>query len=1313
MSIGTRVAGRFEIERVAGEGGMGTVYQARDLHTGATVALKLLRDHSRRAHDRFVREARAIAQIAHDGIVRYIAHGMDGEQTVYLAMEWIDGGDLASRLDQGCPMTVREALKLARRVAEALGAAHAGGVVHRDVKPANILLPGGRLEDARLVDFGIARISEGTRALTRTGTFMGTPGYMSIEQARGDRDVDARADVFAVGCVLFECLTGRPAFSGETPLALLAKILVDDPMRVSELVAVPKAVDDLVVAALSKNRDDRPRDGNALAEALGGLLALVERNTTADDPPRRTVPPGAITTGEMRLLSVVLAMPIGGATSTTQPAGLAPTMLTLATSDDDRALRTMVTSFGAQFERLADSSIIVTLHSTGAATDQAARAARCALALRAALPACTMALATGRGRLAERWPVGDAIDKAAALVRAGRSASLEGGPGRTAVRVDDVTAGLLDVRFDLTGDAYGLLLGGEVESVDTARTLLGRQTPCVGRERELAALMGLFEECVSESVARAVLIVSEPGIGKSRLRHEFVRRVLERDDATELWLARGDSMHAGSAFSMLSALLRRALGVRSGEPDALRRQKIVARVSRHVRDADQPRVTRFLGELIGAEFPDDGDLALRAARRDAILMGDQMRRSWEDFADADARAQPLLIVLEDLHWGDAPTVSFIDSMLRVLRERSVFVLAIARPEVRTRFPDLWADRRLTQMALDELSRKSSEKLVRAALGSDVAAATVERLVTQAAGNAFYLEELIRAVAAGRVSQLPETVVAMVHARLDALDPHERRLLRAASVFGEVFWAGGVAALVGSSADVPAVVATLESLVDREVLARLGNPRFPGQREYTFRHGLLRQTAYASLTDDDRALAHRLAGEWLQTAGESDAGAIASHFEQGGRRERAVELYERAALQSLEGNAFADVVRQVERAVACGASGEVLGNLRLMQAEANRWNGEYETVRRCAAEAMQLLPHATPRWWRAAREAADACGRLGDSAQLDAIVGEFLRERPEQEPTIEWASASALTAISLLQARGSIRAQPVVESITRAIGTTSSDPGVSAWGHQLRAAEAMFAGDSQTFVEQRTAAADAFERAGDVRNACASRAGQGYGLKQLGQYAEAEGVLRAAAADAERLNLKRVVAPALHNLGLTLARLGDLEQAEPVERAAVDMFVAQNDKRMEGGARHYLAEILALRGDLAGAEREARSAGDLLRTAAIALRPVALAGLARILLMQGRHDDARATANEALALLRSLGRVEEGETLVLVTHAEVLNAVGERDDAIVSVTEARTRVVQRAERIGRAEWRASFLARVPEHAQALALAAQWERAARGE
>jgi predicted ATPase len=513
-----------------------------------------------------------------------------------------------------------------------------------------------------------------------------------------------------------------------------------------------------------------------------------------------------------------------------------------------------------------------------------------------------MALATGQGGRGGRLPAAETIDRAAALLLSGA------GDG---IAIDEVTARLLDARFDVREHGSGYALHGEHELGEGTRTLLGRPTPCVGREVELRTLAQLFEECAEEPARRVVLVTAPPGTGKSRLTQELLRSLQAHGAPVAVWISRGELHRAGSAFNLLAQLLRSACGIQGSEPLDIQRDRLAAHVAAW---PDGRRLAEFLGEIAGTPFPDDDSPPLRAARQDAQLMNEQLRAAFLDFLRAEVEATPVVIVLEDLHWGDDPTVQFLDLALCELHDRPLFVLALARPEVHAVFPNLWAERQLQTLSLKQLGKKASERLVRHVLGEGAERTLVEPLVQLSEGNAFYLEELIRAAAEGQLSDHPETVVAMVQSRLDALDDDARRILRAASVLGEVFWAGAVAHLFGGAEHTAELGTRLAELVRRELIVLRKQGRCPDEAEYMFRHALLREGAYASLTDEDRALGHRLAGEWLEQHGEQDPLALAEHFARGGDSARAALHYLRAAEQAVLGGDATAVLARAKRAL---------------------------------------------------------------------------------------------------------------------------------------------------------------------------------------------------------------------------------------------------------------------------------------------------------------------------------------------------------------------------------------------------------------
>jgi tetratricopeptide (TPR) repeat protein len=286
MQPGDVLARRYVIEREAGRGGMGCVYRARDEHTGGAVALKVLTGPS--GVDRFEGEIHALMTLSHDAIVRYADHGATPDGAPYLVTEWIEGGSLDDRLlERG--LDLDETMALVARLLDALTHLHGRGVVHRDVKPSNVMLPGGQARAAKLVDFGLARV-RGARALTGTGMRLGTTQYMAPEQVLSARHVDGRADVFALGCVMFECITGRRAFAGDDDVGVIARIVLDRAPRVRQHRAdAPSAVDEFVARLLSREVLKRPPSDEAqrelanLRRAIHGV-SLAPRPTAREEP---------------------------------------------------------------------------------------------------------------------------------------------------------------------------------------------------------------------------------------------------------------------------------------------------------------------------------------------------------------------------------------------------------------------------------------------------------------------------------------------------------------------------------------------------------------------------------------------------------------------------------------------------------------------------------------------------------------------------------------------------------------------------------------------------------------------------------------------------------------------------------------------------------------------------------------------------------------------------------------------------------------------------------------------------------------------
>ena len=281
---GAIIGGSLRIEREIGRGAMGVVLEATDTALRRRVAVKVL--HEEAALDpqlraRFAREARALAQLANDHVVRVFAVGELPDGMPYVVMERLTGESLQSRLEKG-RLSVKQGLAYAKQALEALAAAHAAGIIHRDIKPANLFLAEQRNHPAivKVLDFGIAKDLSRSDRLTETGEALGSPAYMSPEQIAGKRDLDARSDVWSFGVTFYELMTGELPFRGTTMAALLSRILnqLPESMRLKRP-DLPEKLDEIVMRCLAK--DPAERYGSA-GEVLSEVVALrgAERGPT-------------------------------------------------------------------------------------------------------------------------------------------------------------------------------------------------------------------------------------------------------------------------------------------------------------------------------------------------------------------------------------------------------------------------------------------------------------------------------------------------------------------------------------------------------------------------------------------------------------------------------------------------------------------------------------------------------------------------------------------------------------------------------------------------------------------------------------------------------------------------------------------------------------------------------------------------------------------------------------------------------------------------------------------------------------------------
>ena len=1186
---------------------MGEVFAATDRRTGARVAVKLVQG-PRVIITRFTREAAVLARIDHPCVVPYVAHGGERD-TAWLAMKWLDGEDLAARLARG-PLDLATTLTLVRGVAKGMSALHSRGVVHRDIKPSNIYLVDGRCDQIKLLDLGIAHLIADRARLTATGAAIGTPAYMSPEQARGDA-VDPRADLYSTGCLLYECLTGETPFHAEHPIAILARMLLDDPPRLADAgVAAPAAIEALLAQLLQKDRALRPADGAALLAAMEGL------DDRALESPARARP--AVSTSELRILSVVIIRSDIDTTETIAPGQLEAL---------EAGLMELAKRHQGCLECLGGSGFVAIFVGASDLGSRALQAAAFACDARSLVGDDTIALATGRAVVDGPLPAGPIIDRALSMCDGD---SLD-------VRVDETSARLLRGRFELAGDGPTFMLRGALTREQPRRTVRGREIRFVGRRREALALTSSLESCVEESLATTILVVGDAGTGKSRLIREFLTTIRRHPDIATIYVGAGDVVGGGAAFGLIARALQSRAGV---DIDTSVFDLVSARLAETQSRAEATRRAALLAGLVRGEADQDLDPAAREVREDPVLLGDAIADAWRALLAADCRHGAVIIVLEDIHWGDRASVTLIDGALRVLSDSPIFLLASARPEVAERFPRLWAARGVQELRLRALSERVASRLVRQMLGSSGDDELVAELVARGGGNPLFLEELVRALDldAPFAVGIPDSVLALVHMRFDSASEPARRCLRAASIFGEAFSIPGLRPILG---DEERLEEWIDELVEHEFIVA----RRRGTGEYAFVHALIRDAAYASLPDADRVAAHLEVGAWLAAQGETDALTLAEHFERGVDRERAGRWYLRAAEDALEGNDFAGALGLAAQARERGADENASARI---VAEAHVWRGEIAEAAAAAEHAMAAAEAGSDGWYAAVSQAITTSGQRGRNDEVEALLTRALDRAP--------SPASDIVLICVARGLSQLMNLPASElaPYRRRLEDLAlrSEPGALARGfiERVRAETSVL----RWIVpgEHLLRARACFEQVGALR----------YAILIDGQHALARSFAGDAAAAVVQLERVRVNADALGSTLLVMLTRFELAIALFLDERDDDCLAQIEEIRAVVRGNPRLAVSLALLegmialsvGDYATAERSALFGIE----AAIppSLKVPAYGLLGRAYLRLGRAEEALDVAEKGLAL-NSPDVVEALAELAPIAAIEAAAALG--------------------------------------------------------
>ena len=835
---------RFEILEGLGSGSMGQVFRARDEELQRVVALKLLFPREEMA-DMGLREARAIARLDHENIVRIFdvsewTEGPGEPLVPVLVMECLEGESLAAVLRREKRLGPRRALDIMRGVTAGLAHAHAHHIVHRDLKPSNVFITGQGT--VKLLDFGLAWLTGGPSALPHLPT-AGTPPYMAPEQWRGQ--VDERADLWAAGIMLYELLTGELPYHATSVEVLRAKVLSPEPVpplreRHPEL---PGELESLLSVMLAKEPSQRLLSAEELREEL---RELEEQLLPGREAPRSVAPQRRqVTLVSCRLegLSVLAEevdpedfgeMEAAFHRCVSQVLQRNGGFVTLCMGDEALAC------FGYPVAREGDSerAVLAGLELPAAVREalqgKVPPGSHTVLSARVGIYTDMVVLDDILPELRGRTPTiqGDAPRVVAWLA---------GQAGPDEVVVGPTTHNLVRRAFDTEPLGPRMLEGGRVLAVHRVlrsreaiirfeRTLSGGGTlsPLVGRERELGRLLDAWRRS-RERHGGYVLLCGEAGIGKSRLIQELIERVTpERPMLLRLqcW-----NQYSTSALHPVIEVLRR-MWLR---PARSLQENLRVLETRLLVKGLRPIQVRLLASLVSPPVVEDSPHLLLTPQR-------QKEETLEALASllmSNAGEQPVLVVVEDLHWADPSTLQLLNFLLgRVEKERILFVLS-ARPEFR---PPWTHEQGFESIPLERLPAACTEQLVKEVTrGQSLPDEVMTQLVARTDGVPLFVEEMTRVLLeGGAAASIPVTLQELLLARLDSLSRRQKQLAQLCSVVGRTFSWTLLVTLTGLSE--PSLRRDLMGLMSAGLLQAQDDDTEPA---YQFRHALIQEVAYQS------------------------------------------------------------------------------------------------------------------------------------------------------------------------------------------------------------------------------------------------------------------------------------------------------------------------------------------------------------------------------------------------------------------------------------------------------------------------------------
>ncbi|MBI5609537.1 MAG: protein kinase [Deltaproteobacteria bacterium] len=928
-SPGDRIDGSIVLERSLGDGGMGAVLLGRALLLERRVAVKFM--HREMASDadareRFLREARVLSRVVHPNVVAI--HGVgDRRGSPYLVMEYVAGQNLAAFMRQKGPCPPAEALALVKQVALGLSEAHALGIVHRDVKPANILLKqgsGGHLQ-VKVCDFGLARSYEDLRdEVTRADAVMGSPAYMSPEQVRGEK-LDERSDQYALAVVLYELLTGKTPFQRESSVGILMAHLGDEPPPLAACGrSFPQPLEAAVAKALAKERTERFADvltfvvalqtalgldepatagtqadcagcglpffgGGAFCGRCGAARLLAECATCGDVAPHPNTTCGACGASLVALRRGESALASGGEWA---PATVLAGQFRGEASHTADAIESLCVAMqregGHVWAVLGRQALVA--FGLGNGDQRAVESAVDAALLLAAQGQWSLGVAQGAVRTRGAGMAWGTALVSGPVVDAARAGCERGQAGEIwlSEAARRAVAGLYECR-EQQGELVRVVRRADQASGLTRLLRGAEDSPLLGRDSEVAQLMGACRKVVRQARLTVIPLVGPAGVGKSRLLGSVARQLAQGETPWAVEVGRCSPQGLAPAYEPFAQMLAGRLqadGMTTPEAMRARMELVGIKGSQEDTQVHATALFRLLGlGLGGGDHP-----PLPATTQERSLAFSACAA----YLQALAHERPLLMVVEDAHWARTPTLELLAHLAETCADHPIALVLCLRPERAEAVLDKLGvpPGRTVVVDVAPLDDADARDLLEGLPGGrDLDEASKAEMLAFAGGLPLFLEQVLQASQdSGADGMLTKTagLDGLVLARLARLAPNARHILQALALTGSSAPRGLVAAMTRQDL----AARDVEPLKQSQFIAESRSSTFVGERDLLFRLESVRDSIASAVPAAQRREMHGLAFAWLQAwTGPKPSGyaaLCAQHAVAAGQPEVAVE-----------------------------------------------------------------------------------------------------------------------------------------------------------------------------------------------------------------------------------------------------------------------------------------------------------------------------------------------------------------------------------------------------------------------------------------